>query len=106
VLALAVALVALAHRYVALRGADTDLFPRWYALRALLLDNLDPYDPAVTIGAVARTSLAGPGPAILEARQTCDFEGEVSWALGLAARQRFKVTLLANPTRVVVDVKQ
>jgi len=55
---------------------------------------------------VARTSLAGPGPAILEARQTCDFEGEVSWALGLAARQRFKVTLLANPTRVVVDVKQ
>jgi hypothetical protein len=54
---------------------------------------------------VARTSIAGPGATILEARQTCDFEGEVTWAVGVKGRQRFKVTLLDNPRRVVIDVR-
>ena len=55
---------------------------------------------------VPRTTLTGPGNTLLEARQTCDFEGQVVWAIGVKAQQRFKVTLLANPRRVVIDVKQ
>ena len=53
-----------------------------------------------------RTTIPASGETILEARQTCDFEGEVGWAIGVKDRQRFKVTLLANPRRVVIDIKQ
>ena len=55
---------------------------------------------------ISRTTIPGAGGTILEARQTCDFEGEVAWAIGVKGRQRFKVTLLANPRRVVIDIKQ
>jgi hypothetical protein len=55
---------------------------------------------------VSRRQISGPGNVILESQQICDFEAEVAWAIGLKAQQRFKVTLLQNPTRVVVDVKQ
>jgi len=51
-------------------------------------------------------TLSGPGTTVLEARQTCDFEGAVSWAVGIKDRQRFKVTFLTSPHRVVIDVKQ
>jgi hypothetical protein len=50
--------------------------------------------------------IQGPGTTILQARQTCDFEGVVGWALGLSAQQRFKVTRLSNPARLVIDIKQ
>jgi hypothetical protein len=49
--------------------------------------------------------MAGPGNAILQARSACDFEAHVDWAIGVKARQRFKVTTLTNPPRVVIDVK-
>jgi hypothetical protein len=52
------------------------------------------------------TQITGPGNAILEARSTCDFEADVTWAIGVKARQRFKVTTLTNPVRLVIDVKQ
>lgn len=55
---------------------------------------------------IRRATLPGAGGIVLEARQTCDFEGEVSWAIGLKERQRFKVTLLDRPRRVVIDIKQ
>ena len=38
---------------------------------------------------IRSATIQGPGETILEARQTCDFEGEVSWAVGLKGRQRF-----------------
>ena len=50
--------------------------------------------------------LPGPGTTILEAKASCDFEGVVSWAAGIKAKQNFKVTTLQNPTRLVIDVKQ
>ncbi|MEP7216287.1 MAG: hypothetical protein ABI782_08540 [Anaerolineaceae bacterium] len=51
-------------------------------------------------------TLPGPGTTILEAKASCDFEGVVSWAAGIKAKQPFKVTTLQNPTRLVIDVKQ
>lgn len=62
------------------------------------------HDPSnrATIGA---TSMKGPGDTILQAKQTCDFEGVVTWALGVKGKQNFKVTTLQNPMRLVIDVK-
>lgn len=51
-------------------------------------------------------AVTGPGTTILEGKSTCDFEGVVSWALGIKGKQNFKVTTLQNPTRLVIDVKQ
>lgn len=55
---------------------------------------------------VSATQLQGPGKTIVEARQTCDFEGVVGWDVGVAGKQPFKVTTLANPPRLVIDVRQ
>ncbi len=43
-------------------------------------------------------------PVIKAARLTCDFEGEVAWVLGLAARRPFRAFTLEDPGRIVVDV--
>ena len=51
-------------------------------------------------------AVPGPGNTILEAKQTCDFEAELGWAMGLKGEQNFKVTTLQNPPRLVIDVKQ
>jgi hypothetical protein len=54
---------------------------------------------------VAVRDIPGPGNAILQSVQICDFEAHVDWAVGTRGMQRFKVTRLANPTRLVIDVK-
>lgn len=54
----------------------------------------------------AKKEIPGPGTTILEAKARCDFEGVVGWAGGIKGKQNFKVTTLANPTRIVIDVKQ
>ncbi len=43
------------------------------------------------------------GPALLQAMQTCDFEGEVTWALAVNGKKAFAVTTLRTPTRLVID---
>lgn len=57
----------------------------------------------VTFG---KQTVPGPGNTILEAKQSCDFEAVLAWAMGLKAQQNFKVTTLQNPPRLVIDVKQ
>jgi hypothetical protein len=54
----------------------------------------------------AQQTAEGPGNTILEAKQTCDFEAVLGWAMGLKGEQNFKVTTLQNPQRLVIDVKQ
>lgn len=47
-----------------------------------------------------------PGfPAIKDIRMTCDFEADVEWALGVAAKNKYRVLELKNPTRLVIDVE-
>jgi hypothetical protein len=41
---------------------------------------------------------------LLELRQTCDFEGVVSWVLGLRQRVPYRVRELDHPARLVLDV--
>ena len=50
------------------------------------------------------TTVNGTGAAILQAVGSCDFEGVVSWAIGTDAIAGFRVTTLANPNRIVVDI--
>lgn len=46
-----------------------------------------------------------PGlPTLLEAELTCDYEADVTWALGLSQQVDFRVTELDNPPRIAVDV--
>ncbi len=66
-----VALVALAARLGDARGIDTDLYARWYGLRALFLEGRNPYAPEVTRALAeqarlfgGRVSIAGPPTAL------------------------------------------
>ena len=42
---------------------------------------------------------------ILELDSTCDFEGYVTWAIGLSEEADFRVIELTEPFRLVVDVR-
>ena len=44
-------------------------------------------------------------PALRQVRFAGDFEGQVSFGLGVAGRGGFRVSELRNPTRVAVDVR-
>ena len=43
---------------------------------------------------------------IRELEFTCDFEGEVEIVLGVASPNEFRVSEIANPARLVIDVRQ
>ena len=44
-------------------------------------------------------------PIIEQIRLTCDFEGHVTWVLGVSSPHQYQVLELSNPTRLVVDVQ-
>lgn len=44
-------------------------------------------------------------PVLKEMEQTCDFEADVTWVLGVASPNRYRVSELAGPARLVVDVQ-
>ena len=43
---------------------------------------------------------------VRELELSCDFEGQVSWVLGLSARRPYRVSELAAPPRLVVDIQR
>lgn len=45
-------------------------------------------------------------PVVKEYEFSCDFEGEVQVVLGVSSPNRYRVTELQNPTRLIVDVQQ
>lgn len=44
-------------------------------------------------------------PLLQELKQTCDFEGEVTWVLGVKQPRPYRVLELRSPSRIVVDVR-
>ncbi|HEY6110246.1 MAG TPA: hypothetical protein VIV56_15205, partial [Gemmatimonadales bacterium] len=60
-----------------------------------------------TLGRVtsAERALAPRLQQVIELKLVCDFEGQVEWALGLAARRPFRVLEDSQPLRVIVDVR-
>jgi hypothetical protein len=59
----------------------------------------------------AHTSYTGPTDiktkysGLLEAREVGDFEGYVTWGLGLSSPGCYIATILTNPTRLVIDIQ-
>ena len=43
---------------------------------------------------------------VKELKLVCDFEGEVAWVLGIAAVAPYRVSELARPARLVLDVRR
>lgn len=43
---------------------------------------------------------------VQEMELTCDFEGEVTWSVGVAERNKFRVLELSKPARIVIDVRR
>lgn len=43
-------------------------------------------------------------PVLLELELTCDFEAVVTWVLGMASPNRYRVVELADPPRLVIDI--
>jgi hypothetical protein len=54
---------------------------------------------------VARQRQQPALPNLKEVRLSCDFEGDVSWVLGVAKRTPYRVSELSKPTRLVVDIQ-
>jgi hypothetical protein len=50
------------------------------------------------------SELAPALPTLVEAERTCDFEGVLSWVLGLSEEVDLRVLELEDPYRVVIDV--
>jgi hypothetical protein len=44
-------------------------------------------------------------PVLKELKLSCDFEGEVSWVLGLSMEKKYRVSELSGPPRLVVDIE-
>lgn len=44
-------------------------------------------------------------PVLKELQSTCDFEAHVTWVLGVASPNRYRVLELSNPARLIVDVR-
>ena len=45
-------------------------------------------------------------PLALEMVQTCDFEAVVTWVIAVSSPEPFRVTRLASPPRIVVDIRR
>ena len=66
--------------------------------------------------AVAHTEVGAPtvaerdrplgSPPFRQLTLTCDFEGYVTWVLGLAEPNRYRVATLDDPPRLVLDVRR
>ena len=56
------------------------------------------------VSTINRTDQVLDLPSMLNATQTCDFEGVVTWVVGLIQELDFAVTTLEDPLRLVVDV--
>ncbi len=44
-------------------------------------------------------------PVLREAELTCDFEANLTWVLGVAEPNRYRVMTLADPPRIIVDIQ-
>ena len=73
---------------------------------ALLQVRMTPADAHDEAGAptFGEQELTPDLPSIIEAEQTCDFEADVTWVIGLTEEADFTAISLMEPFRVVVDV--
>jgi hypothetical protein len=44
-------------------------------------------------------------PIVKELKLTCDFEADVTWVVGVSSPQKYRLFVLENPPRVIIDVR-
>lgn len=77
---------------------------------ARLFVRLSPAQAHALVGNDERSTLASRAlqpryPTVRALTLNCDFEGVVSWVVGLSERKPFRVSTLGAPARLVVDVE-
>jgi hypothetical protein len=92
-------------RYVSSLIADGSGARVSVAGRAFLRVRFAPAEAHDATGATAPARVAYPLPNVLTVVRAGDFEGVVSYGIGLAARQRLRLFALTNPSRVVLDIR-
>jgi hypothetical protein len=85
-------------------GSGSPVTPPGQAILFVRFESANAHDDNGQL-TIDSTVVNGPGNSILRAQSTCDFEAIVEWAIGTTGMKNFKVALLENPTRVVIDVK-
>jgi hypothetical protein len=75
------------------------------AILGLTMFQANAHDENTGRSTAPRRVVAGLGN-VIEVVQSGDFEATVSYGVGLAKRQRFTVTTLRNPSRIVIDVRK
>jgi hypothetical protein len=76
--------------------------------RAFLAVSFEParaHDPGGASTVATGTTLTPGSPVLRQVRLAGDFEGRVSFGIGLAGRDGFRVSELRDPTGVAVDVR-
>lgn len=63
-------------------------------------------NPASTGEGLARTDFRGGQGSLAQATQVCDANGVVAWVVGVNKKGQFRVTTLANPPRLVIDIER
>jgi len=77
---------------------------RGKAFLAVTFDPVRAHDPGGE-PTVSTATLTPGSPVLRQVRFAGDFEGQVTFGLGLAGRDGFRVSELRGPTRVAVDVR-
>ena len=54
---------------------------------------------------ISTTSRTLDMPIVKVLKLTCDFEGDVTWVAGVASPQKYRLFVLDNPPRVVIDFR-
>lgn len=66
---------------------------------------VDPHSGEPTYGGASRLDLAAQTQLLVELVRSGDFEGNLTWVAGGRARSPFRVLVLTEPTRLVIDVQ-
>jgi hypothetical protein len=75
------------------------------AILELTVSSANAHDENTGQGTAPSRVVSGLGN-VIEVVESGDFEATVSYGVGLAKRQKFSVTTLRNPSRIVVDVRK
>ncbi|MCK9485893.1 MAG: hypothetical protein M0R73_04215 [Dehalococcoidia bacterium] len=62
------------------------------------------YNPETGQGTVEPLEITTDYQVVRETEEICGFEGQSTWVIGLTGEQPFRVTELADPARLVIDI--
>lgn len=85
-------------------GSGEEVRLKGQAVLAIKLQPVQAHDDVGT-AAVPDRDRQPAFPNLLELRLTCDFQGNVEWLAGVARPNGYRVMMLSQPNRLVVDIR-